>query len=63
VDSVHAKDWDKLTAAEAQSWYDAVDRLRRAAKAEKAFYFQALISPTEAVMDRVNKAIKALTEV
>jgi len=63
VDSVHAKDWDKLTEAEKSAWYESVDRLRRAAKADKAFYFQALISPTEAVMDRVNKAIKALTEV
>jgi hypothetical protein len=59
---VHAKNWDHLTESEKQTWYESVDRLRRAAKADKAFYFQTLVTPTEAVMDRINSAIKILTE-
>jgi len=60
---VHAKDWNKLSDAEKQVWYDSVDRLRRAAKAEKAFYFQALVTPNEVVQARINTAIKILTDI
>jgi hypothetical protein len=59
----HCKNWNKLTAADQQAWYDSVDRLRRAAKAEKAFYFQALVTPNEALLERIDTAIKVLTEV
>jgi hypothetical protein len=62
MSDVQAKDWDHLTDAEKLAWYEAVDRLRRAAKASKQFYFQAMASPNEAIMDRINTAIKILTE-
>jgi hypothetical protein len=58
----HCKDWNKLTEADRQAWYDSVDRLRRAAKANKAFYFQAIITPDEVLHERINHAIKVLTE-
>jgi N-acetyl-anhydromuramyl-L-alanine amidase AmpD len=62
MDPVHAKDWDKLTEAEKAKWYESVDRLRRAAKANKSFYFQALVTPNEVVQARINTAIKILTD-